>query len=246
MKRRAAFAFACVALAGAGNAGAQQLTRIDVAASRAALSNGSEDWRETSVALSAALTPAWTGIVRFEHSERFGVSDTYVEVRGERGRGRRIAYAAVGAAPDAHFRPRWAIKAGLAQPLDESWALLGDVDVSGFAFEDVVSVRLGVERRFNLANASAQVFAIAAASEAASAAGYGWRLEAQATPRLRLRAGFADAPETSDGSIMPVTAWSLAGMFDLSDAVSVRMDLTAEERGRFRRDELAFGAAWRF
>ncbi len=242
--KTAAFAILLAAASGTG-ARAQTLARIDMHASRSELSDDNAGWREGSIAASIRLNSDTTAILGYEHSERFGLSDDYVELRFERHDGRRMAYAALGGASDADFRPEIAFRFGGTAPLDDNWLLLADADLLRFTTGDVGSLRLGAERRWRWADMTTQAFVVGVSGDE-QLAGYGMRAEAQASERLRLRLGYADAPEVSENQVTEVAGWSLAAMFELSDALALRADLVAENRGQYDRTEFGLGAAWRF
>lgn len=226
-------------------ASAQTPSRVYVSASRSALSGGQPDWREAALALAAPLSPHWSGVVRLEESERFGAEDSYGEILLEHRQGRAGFFVAAGGSVDPSFRPEWALKLGAEAPLSSAWSASGAIEVSRFADGDIVAARLGVERSFDWRESVASAFVIATAGED-SALGFGVRLETQAASRLRAHLWYADAPETSAGVITQVNSWTVGGVFALSDTLSLRADLTEEDRGQFHRSEIALGAALSF
>lgn len=240
--RREAILLALPIVLSAGEAPAQ--TRLYAGAARSELSFGMRDWSDVSLAL-AHTRGNETYVARLEDSYRFGQHDLYGEARWEyRASGVGSYYLAVGAANDADFRPELALKAGAAAPiaaLDSNWLI--DIDRSYFYNSDVWTLRTGFEHTF----ADRFVFrALAVAvSEADVDAGWVVQGEAQASARLRMRLSLTDAPETSERVVTRVRSWGAGAQWQLNDAVMLRADFAAEDRGVYERNEFSLGAAWR-
>ena len=224
---------------------AQRLVRSDLYVSNSSLSAGQSDWRDVLLAASFRTSPESLAIFKVEHNERFGLADDYFELRLETTEGLRTTYVAIGAATDADFRPEVALRAGVSLPVASRWQMAGDIALSRYNTGDVADLRLGAERRWVWRDATTQAFLIVVDGDE-QLSGYGARIEAQAATRLRVRLGYADAPEVSENVITEVVSWSLGAMFELNDRVALRADLTLEDRGAYERQELGLGAAWRF
>ena len=76
--------------------------------------------------------------------------------------------------------------------------------------------------------------------------GYALNGELRAADRWRLYAGWADAPESSEGVTIDVRALSLGVAVDLDDRTAIRLDGTKEDRGAYDRDEVSLGLTRRF
>ena len=76
--------------------------------------------------------------------------------------------------------------------------------------------------------------------------GYAVRATWAAGPAVRLRAGYADAPESSDGATVDVKATSLGADIDVGERLTLRLTATHEARDAYDRDEVSLGFGWRF
>lgn len=223
--------------------------RLDVGGSYSGLSSGLQPWRETSGFLTrrAGDTSLTAGV---RSTRRFGRQDVFGEVRADRRVSEGLGgYAALGGAPGADHQPEWSLKAGLgsiavrgdrgfAWNLDAGWARYGSGNVrslspgAAFALSDQAELRAQwintIDERDD------------------HRAGYAVRGTWAAADRLRFTFGWADAPESSEGRTVDVEALSAGVAFDLGQRATVRLDLVAEDRGAYDRDELALGFARRF
>lgn len=225
--------------------------RMDIDASHSELSGSRPDWREGSLRLSYKASPLTTVSGGVEIARRFGLTDTYGEVRLDR----RFSSGAsgfvfLGATPNAAFRPEWQLGLGGAVRVREGPA------PTIFTFEarqarhrsgDIQAFTPGVEQY--VANGRAWLTARwinIFDQDGDRHDGWLGRGDIVATPRLRLFAGAADAPDTSEGIV--IDTFSLFGglSYDLTDHVSVRASLTHEDRETHDRLQLGLGAGWRF
>ncbi|RYG20021.1 MAG: YaiO family outer membrane beta-barrel protein, partial [Caulobacteraceae bacterium] len=76
--------------------------------------------------------------------------------------------------------------------------------------------------------------------------GYAALARWQVTERLTLRAGVADAPESSEGATVDVSSWTAGFDLDLSDRLVLSAGYLSEDRGAYDRKELSAGIGWRF
>ena len=63
---------------------------------------------------------------------------------------------------------------------------------------------------------------------------------------IRLRLDHADAPETSEGVTVDVSANSVGAEIDLTDQISLRLGALHEDRGTYDREAITLGLGWRF
>ena len=76
----------------------------------------------------------------------------------------------------------------------------------------------------------------------------GWAATArwQATDRFALRLGYADAPESSDGATVEVSAWNVGTEIGLTERLVLRLDYLSEDRDAYDREAVSLGLGWRF
>lgn len=226
---------------------AQPLWRADLTASESRLSAGLPDWTEVRLSASRAVDAQWTAGGAVEVTRRFNDTDTYLEARADRAFTGGSAWFTVGGSPDADYRPelsvagggRWDVAPGLALTVDGSAARYRTGVVTGLhpgLAADLEEGRLQVSARW-----------INVRDEAGEhRQGYAAVARWQATGRLALRAGVADAPESSEGVTVDVSSWSAGFDLDLSDRLMLRAGYLAEDRGAYDREELSAGLGWRF
>lgn len=236
------------ALNGGGGGSRPSGWRLDAGVSYSSLSKGLPSWSGGSIALGRKLDDRSSFGVAAEYSRRFGVSDTFFEARYDRRFGRGGAYVALGGTPDADHRPEVSLRAGGDLPVGRSgFALTLDGGAARYATGTVSTLQPGVEQALfggRLIVGGRWINTLDERDEYRS--GYSLRATWEATPGLRLRAGWADAPESSDGVTVDVKAFSLGFDADLGERLTVRVDGVREERDAYDRDEIAVGFGWRF
>jgi YaiO family outer membrane protein len=223
---------------GQGDPGSPRLPspwQIDLDASYSAVGSGASDWREGSVQLRRQASESTAIAVRIEHSRRFGLDDTYGEARLDR----RLAgggnfYLSVGATPDADFRPRWQAGAGIAARVrggPSATVLTLDARQARYRSGDIQTLSPGIEQYFGGGRFWATGRLINIFDEAGRHR-LGWlgRGDAQLREDLRIYAGLADAPDTSEGVV--VDTFSLFGglSWDVSRRVTLRLSAAREDR----------------
>ena len=180
-------------------------------------------------------------------TERFGRTDLHVEA----GVARRWSWGAttlsVGGTPDADYRPELSVRGGLERPVGAGWAVTLDGSLSRYPVGTVSSLQPGVQ--WSDASGRIQLGARWVNTwdeNDARQSGYALRGAFAVHPRLTLRAGFADAPETDQGVTIPVVSRSLGLEFAATERVTVRLNLLDEDRGAFDRREIGLGLGWRY
>jgi hypothetical protein len=77
----------------------------------------------------------------------------------------------------------------------------------------------------------------------------GWSIAGGFAPfdRVRLRASYADAPESESGVVADTKSWSAGAVYDVTPAVAVRFGFLRENRARaYIRKEYTGGLTLRF
>lgn len=221
--------------------------RLDASIGYSDLSQGLDPWRETAMSLSRRMADgSVSGAI--EHAERFDRSDTYAEVRLDRAVGRGAVYGALGGTPNADFRPEAAMRAGGQMPVGgQGLAATVDAGLARYAAGTVTTFQPGLEystpdgwlilggRWINVWD-ERDIYR----------SGYSLRAVLAIRPSIRVRAGIADAPESSDGATVDVRSTSLGMDVDVTDRHTLRVNGVREKRSAYDRDEITFGVGVRF
>lgn len=217
----------------AGAAGPGRV-RVDLDVSYSDLDSPAADWREGSLRVQGQVGEQTAVAAGVEVSERFGRTDVYGEVRVEQRVGEHGGvYVLLGATPNADFRPEWQVGlGGFARLLGgrNPTSLTLDARQARYASGDIQTVNPGLEQyigdRFWLTARWINIFDEDGDHQA------GWLLRGDflATPRLRLYAGAADAPDTSEGLV--IDTFSLFGgiSYDLTERLTTRLSVAREDR----------------
>ncbi|HYC98398.1 YaiO family outer membrane beta-barrel protein [Brevundimonas sp.] len=221
--------------------------RLDVGAARSRLSGGLPDWTEARVSLSRRLGDGWSAGAAVEITERFDNTDVYLEARMDRAFDGGGLYLALGGAPDADYRPEIAFAVGgharLAPRIDATL----DASAARYPTGTVIGLHPGL--RATLPGDRIQLSArwINVRDEnGVHRSGYSALARWQATDRVALRAGYADAPESSEGATVDVKAGNLGADLGVTDRLTLRIGLLSEDRDAYDREELSLGLGWRF
>lgn len=240
--------------AAAASASDARRWRLDIGTEASALSGGRSSWTDSAAGLSYRVTDRTSVGGRVRHARRSGADDWQVEGRIDHRLTDRIAVHGLAAAtPDADFLARSSFGIG------GTWRLFDGTSVTGPAI-------FGIDSRYDtfaLANVwtvapSVQVFTaderfgftarwIHAEDDRGTVAdGFLLRADWTATERLRLFAGYADAPEISDGQL-DETETVFGGLaFDVTDRLTLTGSYAHERRETFDRDTFGIGLSLRF
>lgn len=221
--------------------------RIDLDISRSRLGAGLPDWSEVRGAASRGLNARWTVGAVVEWTERFGEEDVFVEARLDRRFAWGGAYASLGGAAEAEYRPEAVLRVGGEVRLSPMISGTLDASAARFASGDVTSLQPGLAA--DLARGRLRLAArwISVWDETDQRrTGYAVSARWLATERLGLRLDYADAPETSEGVTVDVRAVSAGAEFGLTDQVSLRLGALHEDRGTYDRQAITLGVGWRF
>jgi YaiO family outer membrane protein len=225
--------------------------RLDVDGSYSALDRGRTDWQEGSVRLSYVLDEDTSVAGAVEVVRRFGRTDTYGEVRVDQRFDGGSVYVALGGTPDADFRPEWQISAGGAVRVrggSNPTSLTLDARQAHYPVGDIQTVSPGVEQ-YILAGRAWLTGRLINVFDETGRHSLGWtaRGDVMATRRLRLFAGLADAPDTSEGVV--VETFSVFGglAWDVDERTTVRLSAAFEDRETGSdRLQLGLGLGLRF
>ncbi|HEY8572828.1 YaiO family outer membrane beta-barrel protein [Phenylobacterium sp.] len=221
--------------------------RLDAFVSRADLTERLPSQTRAGLAATRGLGGGRLATVSGEYARQFGREDAYLEGLV----GARRGYLAVGATPDADFRPEWQVRGGLyADPVSvglEWTAQVGaDAAWSRYPTGDVRTVQPSL----TLARGDAALITarwINTLDEQDDyRSGYAIRGVFAVMPHLRLSAGWADAPESTQGITTDVRAASVGVAVELGHDLTLRLDAVHEMRPAYDRDELTLGMTRRF
>lgn len=208
--------------------------RLDLDGSYSALDRGRQDWKEGSVRLSYAIDEDTSVAGAVEVSRRFGRTDTYGEVRLDQRFEGGGFYIGVGGTPDADFRPEWQISAGGSVRVrggENPTSLTLDLRQARYAVGDIQTVSPGVEQ-YILAGRAWLTGRLINVFDERGEHSLGWmaRGDLMASDRLRLFAGIADAPDTSEGVV--IETFSVFGglAYDVNERTTLRLSLAHEDR----------------
>ena len=221
--------------------------RVNLDVSKSRLGADLPDWTEVRLGAVRALDERWTVGGSAEWTERFDNDDLFLEGRVDRRFAWGGAYAALGGAMEAEYRPEVSLRAGTDVRLSPVISGTLDASAARFASGDVTSLQPGLAA--DLAQGRMRVAArwINVWDENDQRrTGYALSAQWTATDRLRLRLDHADAPETSEGVIVDVRAVSLGAEIGLTDQVSLRLGALHEDRGAYDREAITLGLGWRF
>ena len=199
------------------------------------LQGGRPSWREGSLLIGyrAESGTAVSGLL--EYSERFNRADLYGEARVEQRLSDAASiYAAFGATPNADFRPRWQLSAGGAFKIrsgQNPTLLTLEARQARYRPGSIQTVSPGIEQYIAGGKAWLTARLINVFDENGRHS-HGWlgRGDLMASERLRLFAGAADAPDTSEGVV--VDTFSIFGgvAYQMRGGTTFRLSLAHEDR----------------
>lgn len=229
--------------------------RLDVDGSFSRLTQGLDPWQEGAIRLSYILDARTTIGFGAEASRRFGRVDVLLDARLDRRWSDAFAsYLRLGFTPAADFRPEFLAEAGGTLRLSNRTGMVGatfatlDLRYARYGTGEVKTASPGIEQRFfddRLWLSAKAIGTIAETGERLG--GYQVRADLVLTERLRVFAGYADAPDSSDGRTIPTKSVFGGLVLDLDDATSVRVSAAREDRTRsYDRTVVSVGLSTRF
>lgn len=227
--------------------GATPQWRADLALGRSELTAGLPAWSEASLALGRRLDERTSLGVIAEYARRFGADDVYLQARIDHtlSRGAHV-YAALGGTPGASFRPERAVLAGGTVTLAGGLEASVDAAYATYRAGDVATLAPGLGWRFgDQTRIGARLIALRD-ENGDTRTGYSVSTEAALDPQTTLLAGYANAPETSEGVTVNVSGVTLGVRRQITDTRGVSAYLVHESRGAYDRTALVIGTSWRF
>ncbi len=228
--------------------------RADIGTELSHLSGGRQSWTDSSVGLAYTPQPGTTIGGRTRVATRYGETDVQIEARIDHAFSQDFsAYGIVAGTPDADFLARFSVGGGatwrayapsgswepLVLTLDGRHDIFADTSVSTvspaaqvFFFDQKLGLQVRWIHSFN--------------DEGTTANGYVLRADLAATDRFRILAGYSDAPEISEGTLVDTTTVFTGFSYDLSDALTLRGNYAYEHREAFDRNTFGLGLSVRF
>lgn len=177
--------------------------------------------------------------ISVEAARQFGRTDVYSELLGAA----PFGYLAAGGTPNARFRPRWEVRGGLYGSAwrGGAWAVQPVVEATWARYRvgDVRSLSAGLEvgRGDDLALGGRLIGV--RDERGRDKAGYSLRAQARVAPPLSLIAGWADAPESSEGFTVRARTATVGAAWDVSARTTLRLTAAHEMRSAYDRDDVA-------
>lgn len=228
--------------------------RLDIGGEVSDLTNGLGDWTDSSAGLAYRLSPRTTISGHTRVVTRFGHTDVQIEGRIDQAFSPALSgYILAAATPDADILARYSIGAGASWqvvapakafgPLSfnidaryDDFANAGITSISPWVQAYILDGRLGLSARWVHANDDIGT----------RADGYVLRADLVVTPRFNVFGGYADAPEISDGTLVPTRTVFGGVSWDVSDPLTLRASLAHEQRPTFDRTIFGLGLTTRF
>lgn len=245
--------------------------RLDLDGSLSILSQKGSDWQEGSARLSYILNDRTVITGGIEVTNRFRIVNTLIDARlDHRWSDAWTSYLRIGGSPDAVYRPIVFGEAGGTLRVMDGNGLFGATLLtldSGYAKYDATDAmtaspglqqylldgRLWISGKVigTLANSTVTTrapdgFAFVR-DRLSKFGGYSVRVDGMPTDRLTLFVGWADAPDTSDGRVIPTQAVYGGGIYDLNESISVKLSAAHEQRVKsYDRTSVNVGLTTRF
>lgn len=245
--------------------------RLDLDGSLSSLTRNGSDWQEGSARLGYALSDRTVVSGGIEVTNRFKILNTLIDARiDHRWSETWTSYLRLGGSPDAVYRPIVFAEAGGTYRLSEGSGSFGPTLLtldSGYALyrsTEIETASPGVQQYFLDGHLwiSGRVIGTLAESRSTGLApdpfafvrdrldkfgGYSVRIDGTPTDRLTLFIGWADAPDTSDGRVIPTRALYGGAIYALSDSLSVKLSAAHEDRVKsYDRTSVNVGLTTRF
>ncbi|MGU7774694.1 YaiO family outer membrane beta-barrel protein [Burkholderia sp. MR1-5-21] len=231
-----------------------QRFRLDVGGEYSSLSNGSPAWQEGSVRLAYSIDDRNVVSVSSDVSRRFDTTDVYSELRLDHRYSDRLSvYLYGGGTPDASILPKVAAGTGVQWRLDReagkrpTFATL-DARYARYETARIWSGSVGAIQYLGDDQLWVTAKWINTLDERNRyLTGYALRADWQAWRRLRLLAGFADAPESDQGVTVRTRAFYAGAVYDVSDSLAINVSAARELRPHlYDRDVVGLGMTVKF
>jgi len=228
--------------------------RLDIGSEVSDLTNGLGTWSDSSIGLSYRVTPETAASVHTRLANRFGQTDVQIEGRIDQAFSRSFsAYGLVAGTPDSDFLARYSVGAGasweaIARKYGVGPLLLNvDARYDEFAAARITTVSPWAQAYFFDGRLGLSARWVHASDDTGTRAdGYVLRTDFAVTPRFNVFAGYGDAPEISEGTLVPTRTVFGGASWDVTDELTLRASLGYERRPAFDRDIFALGLTRRF
>jgi YaiO family outer membrane protein len=227
--------------------------RADVGTEISELSGGRPSWTDSSFGLAYTPQPGTTLGGRARVATRYGETDVQIEARIDHAFSQDFsAYGIVAGTPDADFLARFSVGGGASWRAyaPAGWGpLILTLDGRHDVFDDtsVTTLSPAAQYFFFDERLGMQIRWIHSVNnEGTSANGYAIRTDVAATDRLRILAGYSDAPEISEGTLIDTKTVFTGISLNLSEWLTLRADYAHEHRETFDRNIFGLGLAVRF
>lgn len=228
--------------------------RIDMGSEISELSMGRGTWTDSAVGIAYQANARTTVSARTRLATRYGQTDVQIEGRIDRAFLQAFsAYVLAAATPSSDFLARYAVGAGASwqaiAPRDEFGPLLLNIDLrhDAFANTTITTISPWLQAYFLNGRVGLSARWVHAFDNAETRAdGYVLRGDVVVTPRLSIFAGYGDAPEIDDGTLIPTRTVFGGASFNVSDDLTLRASIAHEQRPTFDRNIFALGVTKRF
>ena len=245
--------------------------RLDLDGSLSSLTRSGADWQEGSAHLGYALNERTTISGGIEVTNRFKILNTLLDARiDHRWSDSWTSYLRVGGSPDAVYRPIVFAEAGGTLRVSKGEGGFGatlltlDSGYAKYLATEVETASPGIRQYFLDGRlwVSGKVIGTLANSQVTTRApdglafvrdrldkfgGYSVRVDGMPMDRLTLFVGWADAPDTSDGRVIPTQALYGGAVYDIDETVSVKVSAAHEDRVKsYDRTSVNVGLTTRF
>lgn len=245
--------------------------RLDLDGSLSSLTRKGDDWQEGSARLGYILNDRTTISGGIEVTNRFKILNTLIDARiDQRWSDAWTSYLRLGGSPDAVYRPIFFAESGGTLRVLQGDGAIGatlltlDAGYAKYTSTEVETASPGLQQYFLDGRlwVSGKVIGTLANSQVRTLApdgfafvrdrldkfgGYSVRVDGMPTDRLTLFVGWADAPDTSDGRVIPTRALYAGGIYDIDETVSVKLSAAHEDRVKsYDRTSVSVGLTTRF
>jgi YaiO family outer membrane protein len=225
--------------------------RVDANASYSSLSNGLPAWREYDVAAGRQFSTGTAVSFAVEETQRFGQANTYVSGTVSQRIGRASVFVGYGGSPNATYRAKQAIQAGIVSPpvlLPDGANIVGEVDYgfSRYPAGDVQTIQPSATLTLNDSLAFTARYYSTLDERHKVLAGVSLRADATLKTRYHLSLIVASVPDSTAGVTTKVESYSMGVGMDFGSATNLHLNTTYEDRGTYRRNDYAVGVTHKF
>ena len=205
---------------------------LDVDAGATRVARGQSDWRQLDLQLGHRLDGGARVAGRVEVARRFDRNDVYGEVSGETpvGAGGSV-YLLAGGTPGAEFRSRWQVGAGGRARVNGGTTptvLTLDLRHASYRSGKTTLLNPGIEQYLFAGKAWLTLQSINLVDSGDLISGGLARIDIQASDRLRLFGGSANAPDVDQGIVSRTRSLFAGASVGLDDRVALRISVSRE------------------